>query len=309
MLPDKRNMNNHDFIKVIGASGTKDPARLSRERVIRSLDSHGVVLIRDVAFDPDKFEAFTGDLCGDFHHVGTRNKLKTDTGDGYSTEVHRQNFTLLSHSEGTYRPSPPAPELCFFYCITPPPVKGGETSLVDGVRFLEAMPDRLLERFMQSDIVYEMYWQPERWQSEFQVENQLELAKYLGRYPSLEFSFRGDDLALRYTTAAIKPTRSGQPAFANALLAHLPRITHPAYQHNNVYTKSSNHVYFDSGEEIPEDIINTLIDVQDNLMYLHKWHSHDLLVFDNTRFMHGRRMTQTSCERVLLSRFGSPRSD
>ena len=307
--PGKRNMNNHDFIKLISASGTKDPGRLSRERVIGSLDSHGVVLIRDFVFDLDKFEVFTADLCNEFHHVGTRNKLKTNTGDGYSTEVHRQNFTLLSHSEGAYRPCPPAPELCFFYCITAPSVEGGETSLVDGVRFLKAMPDRLRERFMQSNIVYEMYWQPERWRSEFQVENQFELTKYLGNYPNLEYSFKGNELALRYTTSAIKPTRSGEPAFANALLAHLPRITHPAYQQNNVYTKSSNHIYFDSGEEITDDIVNTLIDVQDQLMYLHEWQSHDLLVFDNTRFMHGRRMTQTSCERLLLSRFGSPGSD
>lgn len=299
-------MKTHDFIKVIDARGTRDPARPARERVIGSLDSHGVVLIRNVEFDPDKFETFTGELCNDFHHVGTRSKLKSDTGDGYSTEVHRQNFTLLSHSEGTYRPCPPAPELCFFYCITPPSVKGGETTLVDGVEFLEAMPARLLERFMKSNIVYEMLWRPDRWQSEFQVENQFELTRYLSKFPSLEYSFRGEDLALRYTTAAIKPARSGQPAFANALLAHLPRITHSAYQQNNVYTKSTNHVYFDSGEEIPDDIINTLIDIQDMLMYRHEWHSNDLLVIDNTRFMHGRRMTETSCERVLLSRFGSP---
>lgn len=299
-------MNNHDFVKLIRAGGSKDPQRLSQKRVLDLIDTHGVVLIRDFEFDLDAFEVFTGELCNDFHHVGTRNKLKTDTGDGYSTEVHRQNFTLLSHSEGTYRPWPPAPELCFFYCLTPPVVKGGETSLVDGVRFLEAMPDRLCERFMQSSIIYEMYWQPERWQAEFQVENRSDLDKLLSKYPSLEYSFKGEDLALRYTAAAIMQTRSGEPAFANALLAHLPRITHPAYQQNNVYTKSSNHVYFENGEEITDDIINALIDVQDKLLHLHEWRSHDLLVFDNTRFMHGRRMTETNCERVLLSRFGSP---
>lgn len=307
--PGKSNMNNHDFIKVISVNETEGPARLSRERIIRSLDSHGVVLIRDFKVDLNEFEALTAELCNVFHHVGTRNKLKADNGDGYSTEVHRQNFTLLAHSEGAYRPCPPTPELCFFYCITPPSVKGGETTLVDGVRFVEAMPDHLLERFIQSNIVYEMYWQPDRWQTEFQVGNQFDLAECLDKYPSLDYSFNGEDLALRYTTAAIKPTRSGEPAFANALLAHLPCITHPAYKQNNVYTNKSNHVYFDNGEEMTEGIINTLIDIQDKLMYLHEWRSHDLLVLDNTRFMHGRRMTVSSCERLLLSRFGSPRAD
>ena len=289
-----------------GIKQGKDPRQLSREQVSGMLDSQGVVLIRGFEFDLDSFEAFTAAQCNDFHQVGTRVKLKAGEGDGYSTEVHRQNFTLLSHSEGTYRPWPPAPELCFFYCVKPPTVKGGETSLVDGVRFLEAMPEHLLELFMQSDITYEMYWKPERWQAEFLVENTSDLDELLKRYSCLEYRFKGEDLALRYTTAAIKQTRTGKPAFANALLAHLPRITHPAYQQNNVYTKSSNHVYFENGEEIPNDIINLLIDVQDKLLYLHQWRANDLLVFDNTRFMHGRRMTETNCERVLLSRFGSP---
>jgi alpha-ketoglutarate-dependent taurine dioxygenase len=184
--------------------------------------------------------------------------------------------------------------------------KGGETTLVDGVHFLKAMPGHLLEQFIQSDIIYEMDWQPERWKPEFQVASLRELEKLLSEQQDLEYEFRGENLALRYTTSAINRTRSGQPAFANALLAHLPRITHPAYQHNKVYTKSSNHVYFENGEEISDELINTLIDIQDKLMYLHEWRSFDLLVIDNTRFMHGRRMTTEDCERVLLSRFGSP---
>lgn len=302
-------MNGSSFVHFISAGDSKDPRQLAREQVLELLDTHGVVLIRDFEFELDVFETFTAALCNDFHHVGTRVKLKAKTGDGYSTEVHRQNFTLLSHSEGTYRPWPPAPELCFFYCLNAPTEKGGETTLVDGIHFLEAIPGHLMERFTQSDIIYEMNWQPERWQAEFQVSNLAELEKLLSEHPGLEYRFTGEDLALRYKTSAIRQTRSGQPAFANALLAHLPRITHPAYQHNKVYTKSSNHVYFENGEEISDEVINSLIDIQDNLMYLHEWRPLDLLVIDNTRFMHGRRMTIKNCERVLLSRFGSPGAD
>lgn len=302
-------MNGSNFVNLISVCGSKDPQQLSREQVLGVLDTHGVALIRDSEFDLDAFETFSGALCNDFHHVGTRVKLKADTGDGYSTEVHRQNFTLLSHSEGTYRPWPPAPELCFFYCLSAPAAKGGETTLVDGIQFLEAMPGRLLEQFTQSDIIYEMNWQPDRWQAEFQVDNSSELEKLLNKHPGLQYELSGEDLNLRYKTSAISQARCGRPAFANALLAHLPRITHPAYQQNKVYTKSSNHVYFENGEEISDEIINTLIDIQDKLMYLHEWRPFDLLVIDNTRFMHGRRMTIEDCERVLLSRFGSPAVD
>ncbi|MFC1778089.1 TauD/TfdA family dioxygenase [Pseudomonadota bacterium] len=121
-----------------------DLENLDRNDVFQILDDFGVILFRGFDFSLELFESFTGIFCDDFHSVGTRVKLRKHEGDGLSTEVFRSNFSLLAHSEGTYRPWPLPPDLCFFCCITPPSEAGGETTLVDGIAFYDRLPMQYL---------------------------------------------------------------------------------------------------------------------------------------------------------------------
>lgn len=298
---------NQAFPKMLKAGTARRPAALDPRQILESLDAAGAVLLRGFDFDMDAFEAFTARFCDRFHEVGSRVKLRRQ-GDGHSSEVFRENFALLAHSEGCYRPWPPPPELCFFFCLTPPSAPGGETTLVDGVRFAERMPERLRSRFRAAGVTYESFWDAERWRAEFQVADAEELDGLLGGLAGVRYRIEDQTLHIFYTTEALTPTRSGQTAFANGLLAHLPRIAHPSYRNIRVYAKPSNRVYFGDGQELCDDEVNQLIDVHDELVHLHRWEAGDLLLVDNTRFMHGRRMTSAPCERVLVSRFGRTRS-
>ena len=275
----------------------------------------GVVLIRETGFDTDNFEIFTQQLCHDFHNVGARYSTRQKLGDGYSTEVFRENFTLLAHTEGTFRPLlgysngvhkifPMPPEVCFFMCMTPPAEQGGETTLVDGITFLKNMSPQLRRRFEDSGITYSMLWGPERWKNEFYVEDAHTLAGLFAEIPGVKYSFHKESLELFYTTEAITKTRGGDHAFATGLLAHLPRISHPRYLDKKVHTNPANRVFFGDGEELSDEIINELIDIHDTLAYPHRWQAGDVLMIDNTRFMHGRTMTQRHCDRIIASRFG-----
>ena len=295
------------FPRLLKAGPARRLATLDARQILESLDAAGAVLLRGFDYDMDEFEAFTARFCDRFHEVGSRVRLRRE-GDGHSSEVFRENFTLLAHSEGCYRPWPPPPELCFFCCLTPPSTPGGETTLVDGVRFAERMPDPLRARFRAAGVTYESHWEAERWRAELQVTDVDELDGLLGGFADVRYRIEGETLHMLYTTEALKPARSGETAFANGLLAHLPRITHPLYRNIRAYAKPSNHVYFGDGEELCDDEVNQLIDVHDDLVHLHRWEARDLLLVDNTRFMHGRRMTSAPCERVLVSRFGHIRN-
>jgi len=299
---------NEVFPKMLKAGAARRLAALDSRQVLEPLDAAGAVLLRGFDFDMDEFEVFTARFCDRFHEVGSRVRLRRE-GDGYSSEVFRDNFTLLAHSEGCYRPWPPPPELCFFCCLTPPSAPGGETTLVDGVRFAEHLPGDLRSRFLSSGVSYESHWEAERWRAEFQVADVRELDHLLRGLAGVRYTIEGDQLHLLYRTEALKPARSGELAFANGLLAHLPRIAHPGYSGAYVYAKASNHVYFGDGEELSDAVVKELIDVHDRLVHLHRWETRDLLLVDNTRFMHGRRMTAAPCERVLVSRFGRLRPD
>lgn len=279
-------------------------ADMDMDEIIQQLRQSGLVLLRGFDIDLAGFETFTGRFCEAFHDVGTRQSLLTSDGDGYTSEVHKKNFNLFVHSEGTYRPWPPPPDLCFFNCVQSWGNSGGETTLVDGVQFLEKLPVDLRNRLAQQGIIYEASWDKERWRTEFSVNNKDELHSLLHDRPEYEYQLDGDLIQIRCHTTAISTSLGGRPTFANGLLAHLPEISHPRWQGLNVYSNATNRLYFGDGEAIQDTVIHKLIDIQDELIINHNWVTNDLLVVDNSRFMHGRRMTDGDCERVIRSRFG-----
>lgn len=265
----------------------------------------GAVLLRLNQADLENFERLTRGLCNDFHEVGTRQALRQQAGDGYTTEVFRDNFILLGHAEGTYRPYPPPPEICFFMCITAPVAAGGETTVIDGAAMLRAIPEPLRSRLEEQGVVYECLWEEARWQAEFGVQDLNELYVLLESLPALRFSVHQHTLHLFVPAPAIISARDGQKVFVNSILTHLHQITHPRYADLPVYTRKTNHVYFgDNGELLSEKDINALIDAHDQVLHRHRWQPHDILILDNTRYMHGRELTVAPCERVLISRFG-----
>lgn len=279
------------------------------DEVRSSLNRCGVVLLRGGNFDLAGFEALTARFCDQFHHVGARYAMRRGQGDGFTTGVPLKNFILFGHSEGHYRPAFFLPDICFFMCIVPPSVAGGETTLVDGVELLRMLPAELCRRLEDVGVIYEFSWEPTRWQAEFGVTNKEELHTFLAGFSNARYTLSGDILHMFYSAPAIARTRDGSSAFANGILAHLPEVNHPRYAGLPVHAKSSNRVYFGDGELMNNEIVNILIDAHDRLIYRHRWQFNDVLIVDNTRYMHGREMTAEPCERVLISRFGRFKED
>jgi alpha-ketoglutarate-dependent taurine dioxygenase len=293
---------NTEIMSILKAKGMQ-LTELETVSIIQQLRQSGLVLLRGFDIKLADFELFTSQLCNRFHDVGTRQSLLVSKGDGYTSNVRRKKANLFAHSEGAYLPRPP-PDLCFFNCVQATLSKGGETMLVDGVEFQHRLSASLRERFARQGIIYQAKWDEQRWQTEFAVESQQDLREFLRDHPQCEYKFDGRDIRVRSHAQAIRSTLGGTGAFANGLLAHLPRISHPRWQGLNVFHKDSNRVFFGDGEEIPQDIVNRLIDIQDEIAVDHTWVTNDLLILDNTRYMHGRRITGDEGERVIRSRFG-----
>lgn len=275
-----------------------------RKKFLKRFNDTGVILLRGFSLDLANFEMFTRIFCDKFYTVSSRHVRSQLPGDWCSNKVSQDNFVLLNHSEGTFRPYPPSPEICFFMCSVPTEELGGETTLIDGIKFLEHLPTTLRDRLSKTGITYEMYWEQERWQQEFSIEDVITLNALLTNIPEVRYTIQNGTLHLFYTTAAITRDRNGNDVFAVALLGHLPRITHPDYLDKKVHTKPTNRIYFGDGEEISDETINVLIDIHDTLTFSHRWQAKDILLIDNTRYMHGRIMTQRPCERIIVSRFG-----
>ncbi len=278
---------------------------LATEELFEHLQQTGLVLLRGYSIDLEDLETFSARFCGRFHKVGARQPIRKNTGDRFSSEVPGVNFSLFAHSEGAYRPYPTPPDLCFFNCVEAPDGNGGETMLIDGVEFAQRLSPDLFERFQQQGIIYQAYWDENRWQSEFDISNIEELQTFLANHPQIQARIDADAIEFRCLALAMQTSLSGELAFANGLLAHLPKISHPRWDGLNAYCKPTNRVFFGGGEEISEEIINQLIDIQDDIAVNHKWVENDLLIIDNAKIMHGRRMSENDGNRVIRSRFGS----
>lgn len=270
----------------------------------QGLDEKGVVLLR--GFNPDlhKFEEISRGVCNKFHNAGTRYNARQTSGDSFSTTAFKMNCVLFAHSEGVYAPQEDGrPDVAFFMCTVPPSEKGGETTVIDGAAFLENLPPEWKERFA-TGIIYEKQMEKERWQGEFRLNTIEELQIFLNRFPNVEYKIHGDLLHMFHKTEAITKSRSGDYVFAPGMLNHLPNITHPLYVNQTFMSKSTNGIYFGDGEVVSDEIVNGLIDIQDAIQYKHVWQKGEVLILDNTRYMHGRTMTVRDCERVLITRFG-----
>jgi alpha-ketoglutarate-dependent taurine dioxygenase len=280
-------------------------AGLTPAEAVARLDENGALLLRGFAPSIAHFETFTSQICTGFHRVGTRQGLIEEGSDGYTTRVYQSNFTLLGHAEGGYRPYPPPPEVCFFLCAEPPVGMGGETTVVDGVAMLAEIPPALRKRLECEGVVYQYRWARARWQVEFGVSSEAELRALLSARDDVIFELENDVLLMRYHASAITRCRQGLPVFANALLAHLPRIEHPAYRNRSTYCHTENRVFFGGGEELDRQSIDKLIEAHDRALYRHNWSEGDLLILDNSRFMHGRELVSEDGGRLILTRFGA----
>lgn len=113
----------------------------------------------NIDFDIEQFEKFTYNFSSVFHNIGTRQKLKHQIGDNFTTQLFDKNFILFAHSESSYIPDKECPETAFFYCKKS--ANGGATTLVNGIIFYDLIPSQIKRRLEQG-VWFECLWNEER---------------------------------------------------------------------------------------------------------------------------------------------------
>ena len=187
------------------------------------------------------------------------------------------------------------PDVCFFACVKPPKEgTGGETTICDGTRLVRALPSKLVKtlkdrRFRYTEPVTEeeiSFWLANDNPSPEDLQNPPE---------DCPFTFhlvRGQ--MLRSFTAPIfyKPMFSPVLSFGNFLLF-------ARYLKNNRFFPT-----FEDNSIIPDNVAETIKKVSDRLTVPIKWQAGDVVVLDNTRFMHGRNEITAPQDRRILTYFG-----
>jgi alpha-ketoglutarate-dependent taurine dioxygenase len=275
-------------------------------RVKESLKEAGAVVIRAGA-SRENFEELSARLMTPVVHHSTSTAIERDpvSADATTSTVNKGMDYIPLHREASYAPG--CPDLLMLYCVRPAD-EGGETFVCDGVELVESL--RASTRDFVKDAVLKWSWRsgPERWKatlgasSKEEAEARLKvIEKRLPAWEKLEAAFDGDVLEGHFQTLCVIPTKwGGLRSFCNSLLIYHHRDTSPFYP-KTLYTPT-----LGDGSPFPSDVLQEITELAEGRIRDFVWESGDILLIDNSRFMHGRRAF-TDTDRRILFRMGHVR--
>ena len=254
----------------------KTPDSINRDEVLQLYKTRGVVLFRGFEFNTYAFQALTEQFTSDFrlHGNSTREIISSD--ETVATVSGGQEH-FFAHSEHAF--SPLRPDTAWFYCVTPAK-SGGETTIYDGVEVLERLSEETRVLFNKKRIRFRTDG------PEFCSRSEL------NRWVNTDgFSFECDQDGRLHTTfvtsAIVKTKYTNSLAFANSML-------------------DQQQLYFEDGTLVPRAAVIDVLGTTERLAFPLSWQKNDVLMIDNTSFMHGRRSFRDRGRRIL-ARFGMER--
>lgn len=266
------------------------PPDLDPAALIGLYKTHGALLLRGAAPDLAAFRDFAGQFCTSsvFNESPDRRMLD---GDANIQSVNGGTAPFPLHPELSREPW--KPDVCFFGCLVPPRA-GGATTICDGVELVRRLPPVVRRGLEGRRLVYVQPATPhvlERWLGTDDPSDAL-LAR---PPPSCPYRFRRQDgmiLRLFSRPALHRPMFVDEPAFGNFLLFSRFHNGNPAYP------------VLDDGHPLPEPWLQAIMAAGERLSIPIRWEAGDVLMLDNSRFMHGRTAIMDPDERLIASFFG-----
>lgn len=272
-------------------AGSGEPlSALDAESIRSAIEQDGAVLVRGYATSAADFAALGDRLCSSSLFNESPNREMIDDGASVqSVNLGGDPFPL--HPEVAREPW--RPDLAMFTCLEPPGV-GGQTNLCDGIAIVDALPTELRAKMEGRKIIYIRpatapmlrYWLGTETPSDAL------LAKPPASCPYWFRRVRGQILR-GFLRPLLEPTIfQDKPAFANFILFARD------------YLRISNVPLLDDGTPFPDEWLDVVRSTARKLTYAHAWQKGDVLIADNSRFMHGRRAIADPGERRIATYFG-----
>lgn len=262
------------------------------ESVIReNYKKHGAMLFRGFDFDLGMFASMTNKFCtaAAFNRSEQREMLD---------EKNRIQTVNLGVEEFPLHPElsrePWKPDVCFFASLTDQGA-GGETIICDGVEIVRKMSPAVHDAFESRRLMYQQPTRPDELLFWLKTVNPSE--RLLNEPPAhcpFSFLLAGDRQIIRYFSrpSLHTPMFCDELAFGNFLLF--------AWFGLGI----RNFPTFDDGSEVPVSLLNQVKNISDEMTHPIAWRKNDLLMLDNTRFMHGRRKILHPESRLIATFFG-----
>lgn len=268
------------------ALGTVDPALIEA-----TYKAHGAMLLRGFGADLDSFRRFARSLCATAVINETPGRAVLDAAQAIQGVDGGTNAFAL-HPELAREPW--KPDAALFGCLSPPG-SGGETTLCDGIALAAALPEAVRQGLEGRRLVHVMGVWPALLRFWFGTETPDDalLASPPQPVPYRFFRVPDSRIAREFSRPALhKPMFAQGPAFGNFLLFA---------RFNN---GRGNFPLLDDLTPVPEAWLQAIHATGEALTAEVRWQAGDVLVLDNTRFLHGRRAIVDATERTIATFFG-----
>lgn len=285
-----------DYVALFRASDNRKLSELIREersQIQERMVSHGAVLFRGYKSRGARvcegvLRQFSDSLLDDAYWSTPRKNVKNKT---FTATEYPPSLEIELHSEMAYMQT--WPRLLCFHAIRVAE-SGGETTIGDLGEISDALASVL--PMFESGVGYRRTYVPSidiAWQTAFQTSSRAEVESVAKRF-DMRLEWIGSDILQTYHRAqGLLATAEGKPLWFNQ--AH---VFHPATLSREVRA-SLEDVFgpemlprvstFSDGTVIPDQVVHEVCSELQSASVGVEWQSGDVLLLDNTRFMHGRR--------------------
>ena len=247
--------------------------------VKKLLEEHGILLFRDFSIDVQQYSDFLNRFC---------KKVTLDPARKFVTQTAQLVDSGLEemplHSENSLTAF--VPDIIAFFCEIPA-ASGSQTTYCDGQAVWKVLSAEMKEYFTKHTFYFKRVLPQKLWETYLRNHLNLQPEAFITKeiieamitsLPQHHFEVleNGDLVADLKVPLAHPSYFSNEISFCNSLIG-------PSYNYQNPIARD------DSGNPIPQKYYEEFRKISDELTYDIAWKTHDMVVVDNTRYMHGRR--------------------
>jgi alpha-ketoglutarate-dependent taurine dioxygenase len=276
-------------IPVITASQPDEELSSVRlDKIIGQFKVHGALLFRSFAVGLAGFQTLVHSCSSYCISYPAEHRKRVSPHSTVQT-VAAGNEALPLHSELSHTPF--RPDVCWFYCVKAP-MRGSETTLCDGARLATLLPSHASEVLKGRLLRYRRAVSPMYWRALMGVSTVSQVREFIRVDPRGEFfQIRGNQVLQDFVAPSLHIAKFiDARIFANNIL------------HNSREGATLTYPTFEDGTTIPNSLISEIGEVARECTIDLRWRDQDLLMLDNTRFMHGRRAI-VDPERTIWTQF------
>ncbi len=269
--------------KIIFNDTGQNIMQLPVSTILEDFKSFGLLLFRGFDVNYEQMKVFAEQFDATF--INQYNRPIVDLNNQFITLVDSGMHYIAPHCENAN--SPFRPDVVWFCCAVPA-AEGGETLFWDGVEVWKAMSRELQQLFIDQKIRYVQKFLASHWQQFLGASATIDdVKKILDNMAGISYKINQDEsLILEYICSGVIKTKYGnQDAFANSIISE--------------YRNPRAIVTFANGCAIPVKIINEIQKIMDDLIGFIPWMSGDLVMIDNSRFLHGRKSFNDKRRRIV----------